>query len=47
MEGKSQQVTSLLSSSSVNDLRVTDFELTSKTRSSVVSTSKNLYESNL
>ena len=39
MEGKLQQVKSLLSSS-VNDLRVIDFELTSKIRSSVVLTSK-------
>ena len=44
MEGKLKQVKSLLSSSSVNDLRVTDFELTSKIRSSVVLTSKDLYE---
>ena len=44
MEGKLQQVKSLLSSSSVNDLRVIDFELTSKIRSSVVLTSKDLYE---
>ena len=42
MEGKLQQVKSLLSSSSVNDLRVIDFELTSKIRSSVVLTSKDL-----
>ena len=39
-----QQVKSLLSSSSVNDLRVIDFELTSKIRSSVVLTSKDLHE---
>ena len=44
MEGKLQQVKSLLSSSSVNDLRVIDFELTSKIQSSVVLTSKDLYE---
>ena len=44
MEGKLQQVKSLLSSSSVNDLRVIDFELTSKIRSSVVLTSTDLYE---
>ena len=44
MEGKLQQVKSLLSSSSVNDLRVIDFELTSKIQSSVVLTSKELYE---
>ena len=44
MEGKLQQVKSLLSSSSVNDLRVIDFELTSKIGSSVVLTSKELYE---
>ena len=44
MEGKLQQLKSLLSSSSVNDLRVIDFELTSKIRSSVVLTSKDLYE---
>ena len=44
MEGKLQQVTSLLSSSPVNDLRVIDFELTSEIRSSVVLTSKDLYE---
>ena len=44
MEGKLQQVKSLLSSSSVNNLRVIDFEVTSKIRSSVVLTSKNLYE---
>ena len=40
MEGKLQQAKSLLSSSSVSDLRVIDFELTSKIRSSVVLTSK-------
>ena len=44
MEGKLQQVKSLLSSSSVNDSRVIDFELTSKIRSSVVLTSKDLNE---
>ena len=44
MEGKLQQVKRLLSSSSVNDLRVIDIELTSKIRSSVVLTSKDLYE---
>ena len=44
MERKLQQVQSLLSSSSVNDLRFIDFELTSKIRSSVVLTSKDLYE---
>ena len=43
MEGKLQQVKSLLSSSSVNDLIVIDFDLTSKIRSSVVLTSKDLY----
>ena len=43
-EGKLQQLKSLLSSSSVNDLRVIDFELTSKIRSSVVLTSENLCE---
>ena len=44
MGGKSQQVKSLLSSRSVNDLRDIDFELTSKIRSSVVLTRKDLYE---
>ena len=45
MEGKLQQVKSLLSSSSsINDLRVIDFELISKIRSSVVLTSEDLYE---
>ena len=44
MEGKLQQVKSFLSSSSVNDLRVIDLELTSKIRSSVVLTSKDLSE---
>ena len=44
MEGKLKQVKSLLSSSSVNNLRVIDFELKSKIRSSVVLTSKVLYE---
>ena len=44
MEGKLQQVKKLLSSSSVSDLRVIDFERTSKKRSSVVLTSKDLYE---
>ena len=44
MEEKLQQVKSLLSSSSVNDLRVIDFELKRKTRSSVVLTSKDLHE---
>ena len=44
MEEKLQQVKSLLSSSSVNDLRVIDFELASKIRSSVVFTSKDLFE---
>ena len=44
MEGKLQQVKSLLSSSSVNDLKVIDLELTRKIRSSVVLTSKDLYE---
>ena len=44
MEGKLQQFKSLLSSSSVTDLKVIDFELTSKTRSSIVLTSKDLYE---
>ena len=44
IEGKLQQIKSLLSSSSVNDLRVIDFELTSKIQSSVVLTSKDLYE---
>ena len=44
MEGNLQQVKSLLSSSSVNDLRVIDFELKIKIRSSVVLTSKVLYE---
>ena len=43
-ERKLQQGKSLLSSSSVNDLVVIDFELTSKIRSSVVLTSKDLYE---
>ena len=47
MEGKLQQVKSLLSSSPVNDLRVIDFELTSEIRSSVVLTSKDLYEQSL
>ena len=44
MEGKLRQGKSLLSSSSVNDLRVIDFELTSKIRSSVILTSNDLYE---
>ena len=44
MEGKLQHVKSLLSSISINDLRVIDFALTSKIRSSVVLTSKDLYE---
>ena len=44
MEGKLQQVKSLLCSSSVNDLRVMDLELTSKIRSSVFLTSKDLCE---
>ena len=44
MEGKSQQVKSLLSGSSLNDLKVIEFELTSKIRSSVVLTSKDLHE---
>ena len=44
MEGNLQQVKSLLSSSSINDLRIIDFELRSKIRSSVVLTSKDLYE---
>ena len=44
MEGKLQQVKSSLSSSSVNDLIVIDFEITGKIRSSVVLTSKDLYE---
>ena len=44
MEGKLQQVKSLLSSSSIDDLRVIDFELISKIRSSVVLTPKDLYE---
>ena len=44
IEGKLQQVKSLLSSSSINDLRVIDFELISKIRSSIVLTSKDLYE---
>ena len=44
MEGKLQQLKSLLSSISVNDLRVIDFELTSKIISSVVLISKDLYE---
>ena len=44
MEGKLQQVRGLLSSSSVNNLRVMDFELASKIRSSVVLISKDLYE---
>ena len=44
VEGKLQQVKSLLSSSSVNHLGVIDFELTSKIRSPVVLTSKDLYE---
>ena len=43
MEEKLQRVKSLSSSSSVNDLRVIDFDLTSKIRSSVVLTSKDLY----
>ena len=43
-EGILQQVKSLLSSSSVNDLRVIDFELTSKIRSPVVLTLKDSYE---
>ena len=44
MEGKLQQVKSLLSSSSINDFRVIHFELTSKIRSSIVLTSKDLYQ---
>ena len=44
MEGKLQQVKSLLSSISVNHVRVIDFELTSKKRSSIVLTPKDLYE---
>ena len=44
MEGKLQQGKSLLSSSSLNDLRVIDFELISKIRSFVVLTSNDLYE---
>ena len=44
VEGKLQQVKSLLSSSSVNHLRVIDFELRSKIRSSIVLTSKDLNE---
>ena len=44
MEGKLQQVKSLLTSSSIDDLRVIDFELISKIRSSVFLTSKDLYE---
>ena len=44
MEGKLQQVKSLLSSSSVNDFRVIDFELTSKIRPSVALISKDLYK---
>ena len=44
MEGMLQQVKSFLSSSSVNHLRVIDFELTSKIRLSVVLTSEDLYE---
>ena len=44
MEGKLQQVKSSLSSNPINDLRVIAFELTSKIRSSVVLTSKHLYE---
>ena len=42
MEGKLQQVKSLLSSSSVNDFRVIDFELTSKIRPSVALISNDL-----
>ena len=44
MEGKLQQVKSLLSSISVNELRVIEFELTSKIRLSVVFTSKDLHK---
>ena len=44
MEGKLQQLKSLLNSRSINDLRVIDFELISKIRSPVVLTSKDLYE---
>ena len=44
MEGKLQQVKSLLSSSSVKDLGVIDFDLTNEIRSSVILTSKDLYE---
>ena len=44
MERKSQQVKSLLRGSSLNDLKVIEFELTSKIRSSEVLTSKDLYE---
>ena len=43
-EGKLQQLKSLLSSISVNELRVIEFELTSKIRLSVVLTSKDLYK---
>ena len=44
VESNIQQVKNLLSSSSVNNLRVIDFELISKIRPSVVLTSKDLYE---
>ena len=44
MEEKLQQVKSFLSSNPVNDLRVIDFELTSKIRLSVVLTSEDLFE---
>ena len=43
-EGKLQEVKSLLSSSSVNDLKVIDFELTSNIRSYEVLTSKDFCE---
>ena len=44
MDGKLQQVKSLLRSSSINDLRVIDFELISKIKSSIVLTPQNLHE---
>ena len=43
MKGKLQQVKGFLSNSSKNELRVIDFELTSKITSSVVLLSKDLY----
>ena len=44
LEGKLEQVKSLLRSRSINDIRVIDSELISKIRSSIVLTPKDLYE---